>query len=55
MSRSGTPTTPNAKRKRKIVQITLAPEERSALDAIASRLGMNRSRTVARLVREAQR
>jgi hypothetical protein len=53
-SRSGTPTTPNAKRTRPMVTLTLSPEALARLDAIASERGQTRSGAVEQLVRNAR-
>ena len=53
-SRSGTPTTPNAARKRPMVTITLSPEALARLDAIAAERGQTRSGAVEQLVRNAR-
>ena len=52
--RSGTPTTPNAKRTRPMVTITLSPEALARLDAIAAERGRSRSGAVEQLVRNAR-
>jgi Ribbon-helix-helix protein, copG family len=43
MTRSGTSTTPNAARKRKMVTITLSPEALERIDAYAWKRGTSRS------------
>jgi Ribbon-helix-helix protein, copG family len=53
-SRSGTPTTPNAKRTRPMVTLTLSPEALARLDAIAGERGQTRSGAVEQLVRNAR-
>jgi hypothetical protein len=53
-SRSGTPTTPNAKRARPLVHLSLSPEAIARLDAIASERGQTRSGAVEQLVRNAR-
>jgi predicted transcriptional regulator len=50
MSGSGTPTTPNAARKRKMITITLSPEALERLDAIAAACEQSRSGAVEALV-----
>lgn len=52
--RSGTPTTPNAKRTKPMVTITLSTEALARLDAIASERGQSRSGAVEALVRNAR-
>jgi hypothetical protein len=52
--RSGTPTTPNAKRTRPMVTLTLSHEALARLDAIASERGQTRSGAVEQLVRNAR-
>ena len=52
-SRSGTPTTPNAKRSRPMVTITMSPEALARLDDIAAERGQTRSAAVEALVRHA--
>jgi Ribbon-helix-helix protein, copG family len=54
VTRSGTPTTPNSKRHRPMVTITLAPETLERLDAIARQRGLSRSGTIEALVRRAK-
>ena len=54
MSRSGTPTTPNAKRTRPMVTLTLSHEALARLDAIAAERGQTRSGAVEQLVRNAR-
>ena len=54
MSRSGTATTPNGKRSRPMVTITLSPEALARLDTIASERGQTRSAAVETLVRNAR-
>jgi metal-responsive CopG/Arc/MetJ family transcriptional regulator len=51
--RSGTSTTPNAKRTRPMVTLTLSPEALARLDAIAAERGQSRSGAVEALVRAA--
>jgi metal-responsive CopG/Arc/MetJ family transcriptional regulator len=53
-SRSGTPTTPNAKRTRPMVTLTLSPEALARLDAIAAERGQSRSGAVEALIRNAR-
>ena len=53
-SRSGTPTTPNARRTRPMVTLTLSPEALARLDAIAAERGQTRSGAVEQLVRNAR-
>ena len=53
-SRSGTPTTPNGKRKRPMVTLTLSPEALARLDALATERGQTRSGAVEQLVRNAR-
>lgn len=52
--RSGTPTTPNAKRTRPMVTLTLSSEALARLDAIALERGQSRSGAVEALVRNAR-
>ena len=52
--RSGTPTTPNAKRTRPMVTLTLSHEALTRLDAIAAERGQTRSGAVEQLVRNAR-
>ena len=52
--RSGPPTTPNAKRTRPMVTITLSTEALARLDAIAAERGQTRSGAVEQLVRNAR-
>ena len=54
MSRSGAPTTPNAKRTRPMVTLTLSPEALARLDAIATERGQSRSGAVESLIRNAR-
>ena len=54
VSRSGTPTTPNAKRSRPMVTITMSPEALARLDIIAAERGQTRSAAVEALVRNAR-
>jgi len=54
MTRSGTPTTPNAKRTRPMVTLTLSPEALARLDAIAAERGQSRSGAVEQLIRNAR-
>jgi predicted transcriptional regulator len=54
MARSGTPTTPNAKRTRPMVTLTLSPDALERLDAIASERGQSRSGAVEQLIRRAR-
>jgi hypothetical protein len=51
VTRSGTATTPNAKRTRPMVTLTLSPEALARLDALAGKRGMTRSGMVEHLVR----
>ena len=53
-SRSGTPTTPNAGRRRPMVTLTLSPEALARLDAIAAERGQTRSGAVEALIRNAR-
>lgn len=53
-SRSGTPTTTNAKRKRPMVHLTLSPEALARLDAIAKARGTTKSGAVEQLIRNAR-
>jgi hypothetical protein len=53
-SRSGTPTTPNGKRMRPMVTLTLSREALARLDAIATERGQTRSGAVEQLVRNAR-
>ena len=53
-SRSVTPTTPNAKRSRPMVTITMSPEALARLDVIAAERGQTRSAAVETLVRTAR-
>ena len=53
MSRSGTPTTPNGKRTRPMVTLTLSPEALARLDAIATERGQTRSGAVEQLSQRA--
>ena len=52
MSRSGTPTTPNAARRRPMVTVTLAPGTLDACAALGGRLGLNRGEVIDRAVAE---
>ena len=52
--RSGTPTTPNAKRTRPMVTLTLSTEALARLDAISAERGQSRSRAVEALIRNAR-
>lgn len=54
MTRSGTPTTPSAKRKRPLVHLSLSPEAIARLDEIATTRGTTRSGAVEQLVRNAR-
>jgi Ribbon-helix-helix protein, copG family len=54
LTRSGTPTTPNAGRKRPMVTLTLSPEAIARLDAIADHRGQTRSGAVEQLIRNAR-
>lgn len=47
-------TTPNARRKRPMVTLTLSPEALARLDAIASERGQSRSGAVEQLIRRAR-
>lgn len=51
MTRSGTPTTPNARRTRPMITITLSPEAIERLDAIRSALGQTRSGAIDQMIR----
>jgi predicted transcriptional regulator len=53
-SRSGTPTTPNAKRTRPMVTLTLSPEALARLEAIAEARGTTKSGAVEQLIRNAR-
>jgi predicted transcriptional regulator len=53
-SRSGTPTTPNSKRKRPLVTFTLSPEALERLDVIAQARGQSRSGAIEQLIRNAR-
>lgn len=53
-ARSGTPTTPNASRKRPMVTLTLSPESLERLDAIAEARGQSRSGAVEAMIRRAK-
>jgi hypothetical protein len=52
-SRSGTPTTPNAARARKMVTVTLSPEHIAKADALAARWDETRSGAIGRAIDEA--
>ena len=54
MSRSGTPTTPNGKRSRPMVTLTLSPEALARLEAIAIERGQTKSGAVEQLIRNAR-
>ena len=54
MTRSGTPTTPNAKRRRPMVVLTLSPEAIAKLDQIAAKRGQSRSGAVEAMVMRAR-
>lgn len=54
MSRSGTPTTPNTKRKRRMTMLTLSPEALARLDEIAAARGQTRSGCVEAMVLRAR-
>jgi metal-responsive CopG/Arc/MetJ family transcriptional regulator len=54
MTRSGTATTPNAKRTRPMVTLTLSLEALTRLDAIAAERGQSRSGAVEQLIRNAR-
>ena len=54
MSRSGTHTTPNGKRTRPMVTLTLSHEALGRLDALATERGQTRSGAVEQLVRNAR-
>ncbi len=54
MSRSGTPTTPNAQRKPPMVTLTLSPEALARLDEIAAERGQSRSGAIEALIRNAR-
>ena len=51
MTRSGTPTTLNARRTRPMVTITLSPDAIARLDEIAAARGQTRSGAVEQLIR----
>jgi hypothetical protein len=53
-SRSGTPTTPSAKRKRPLVHLSLSPDAIARLDEIATTRGTTRSGAVEQLIRRAR-
>jgi len=53
-SRSGTPTTSNARRHRPLVHLSLSREALARLDAIAAERGQTRSGAVEQLVRNAR-
>ena len=53
-SRSGTPTTPNAKRARPMVTLTLSPEAVARLEEIAKARGTTKSGAVEQLIRNAR-
>jgi hypothetical protein len=53
-SRSGTPTTPNARRTHPMVTLTLSPEALGRLDAIRRERGQTRSGAVEALIRNAR-
>ena len=54
MTRSGTPTTPNERRRRPMITLTLSPEALARLDALAAERGQTRSGAVEQLVRNAR-
>jgi hypothetical protein len=54
VSRSGTPTTPNAARKRPMKMITLSPEALGKLDRLAKESGESQSGVVERLILRAR-
>jgi len=54
VTRSGTSTTPSAKRKRPLVHLSLSPEAIARLDEIATTRGTTRSGAVEQLVRNAR-
>lgn len=54
MSRSGTPMTPNAKRKRPLVHLSLSPDAIARMDEIAIARGTTRSGAVEQLIRRAR-
>ena len=54
MTRSGTPTTPNAKRPRPMVTLTLSPEALAKLDELAAKRGQSRSGAVEAMVMRAR-
>jgi predicted transcriptional regulator len=54
MTRSGTPTTPNGRRKRPMVTLTLSPEALARLDDLAAERGQTRSGAVEALIRNAR-
>jgi predicted transcriptional regulator len=54
VTRSGTPTMPNERRKRPMVTLTLSPEALARLDALAAERGQTRSGAVEQLVRNAR-
>lgn len=53
-SRSGTATTPNTKRKRPMVMLTLSPEAIAKLDELAAARGETRSGAVEGMIRRAR-
>jgi Ribbon-helix-helix protein, copG family len=55
VSRSGTPTTPNAGRRRPMVTITLSPEALARLDALAAKRGQTRSGAIEAMIRQSAR
>jgi ribbon-helix-helix CopG family protein len=54
MSRSGTPTTHNARRTRPMVTFTLSPEALTRLDSLRAERGQTRSGAVEALIRNAR-
>lgn len=52
--RSGTPTTPNAQRKRPLIHVSLSPDAIARLDEIARARGTSRSGAVEQLIRRAR-
>jgi hypothetical protein len=54
MTRSGTPTTPYAQRKRPLIHVSLSPDAIARLDRIAQARGTTRSGAVEQLIRRAR-
>lgn len=55
MTRSGTPTTTNETRKRKMVTLTISPEALARLDEIAAYRGQTRSSAVEAMIMRARK